>query len=62
MTPFEVLYDCPPPSIPYDKGSSPMNEIDHLLKDTKERDVMLTVLKKNLMKAQQRMLKYASSK
>lgn len=59
VTDFDLLYGCPAPSIPYEKGSSPVNEIDHLLK---ERDVMLTVLKKNLIKAKQRMLKYASSR
>ena len=60
MTPFEALYGRPPPSIlPYVKGSSRVNEVDHLMK---ERDEILGVLKANLLKAQQRMVKYANAK
>ena len=61
MTPFEALYGQPPPSIlPYVKGSSRVNdEVDHLMK---ERDEILGVLKANLLKAQQRMVKYANAK
>lgn len=60
MTPFEALYGWPPPSIlPYVKGSSPVYEVDHLMK---ERDGILGVLKANLLKAQHRMVKYANAK
>ncbi|KAG9452941.1 hypothetical protein H6P81_005845 [Aristolochia fimbriata] len=53
MTPFEILYRCPPPTIPrYIKGSTGNNLVEqHML----HRDEVLVVLKQNLTKAQGQM-------
>lgn len=60
MIPFEALFGRPTSTVlSYEKGSGLVNEIDRLLIN---RDEILDVLKVNLLKAQQRMVKYANMK
>jgi hypothetical protein len=59
MTPFQALYEYPPPllqQIPLPVDST----VDASTLDT-ERETMLSLLQKNLAKAQQRMKKYADA-
>ncbi|XP_004293096.1 PREDICTED: uncharacterized protein LOC101292670 [Fragaria vesca subsp. vesca] len=56
MTPFQALYGYEPPSVKiYLPGSTSVANVDQ---DLRNRDELLTVLKKNLEKAQSRMKKY----
>ncbi|MCH97395.1 transposon TF2-1 polyprotein, partial [Trifolium medium] len=53
LTPFEVIYGKPPPAIPgYIQGTSQVDACDAILSS---RDEILTLLRKNLTKAQQAM-------
>ena len=53
MTPFEVVYGIPPPSIlTYVPGTSRIQAIDEYLRDC---DTILSVLRHNLSQASQRM-------
>ena len=56
-TPFEAVYGRSPPTIPmYLRGSSKLEAIDYELKN---RDEILSLLKSNLLSAQQRMKAHA---
>lgn len=60
MTPFEVVYGYPPPTIlTYLPGSSPVHLVDTSLRD---RDALLRRLKENLQLAQERMRQNTASK
>lgn len=60
LIPFEVLYGCPPPQIlRYEQGFSAVSEVDTLLC---EHDAMLSTLKAELNRAQQRMTKAGNEK
>jgi hypothetical protein len=53
LTPFQVIYGKPPPSVPsYISGSSPIDACDAVLSS---RDEILQLLRKNLTKAQAQM-------
>lgn len=57
MTPFEAVYGRPPPTVlPYFADSVGVHAVDLQLLD---RDVILARLKADLLRAQQRMTKYA---
>ena len=60
MTPFEIIYGRPPPTLlGYDHGVSPVASVDSLMKD---RDRILTTLKASLLRAQQSMADRANAK
>ena len=60
MTPFQVLYGCPPPPIPaYELGSSVCGEIDEQMA---ARDDLLAELKQHLVTANNRMKQQADSR
>lgn len=60
LTPFEVVYGRAPPALlPYTRDSSKVADVDTQLM---ARDNMLTVLKQNFLKAQQRMKQFADRK
>ena len=60
MTPFQILYGRPPPTIPhYNEGFCPIQEVDKTLAS---RDAVLRQLKTNLHSANNRMKQQADSK
>lgn len=60
MTPFEIFYGRPRPTIlTYPTESSPVSPVDQQLKD---RDLMIETLQAHLHTAQQRMSAYANAK
>jgi hypothetical protein len=60
LSPFQVVYGKPPPSLPqYIHGSSSLEALDS---DLTTRDEILTSLRRKLEKAQETMKKYADNK
>jgi hypothetical protein len=59
MTPFQALYEYPPPLL--QQIPVPYSPNDDALSNNLEKENMLSLLQKNLSKAQQRMKKYADA-
>lgn len=59
MSPYQALYNQPPPAINYQTPATKLPDVDQFLQD---RQAMQKLLKENLIKAQKRMVWYANKK
>jgi hypothetical protein len=60
MTPFQALYEYPPPLL--QQIPTPFSATEDVPSSQREKDNMLVLLQQNLKKAQQRMKKYADAR